>query len=261
MTRSLKTIICFLLPVVFIAGSYGQESPKENRIENNLKREIAFIAADTLPAETPNGVSYDDTTHAEASGEEEAIVNPAGAGSIVPGLSLRNVPKQKRFSFGLTLLLGTNHYHYQSGEVTGKSAFAFGAGFYGQLNMGFFAIRPEVLYERNQAQYPGGVVRPNALTVPLNLVLQVPESHPFGGYISVGAYYRYTFSAKQGDREINFNEYFRNEGGISWGLGLRYGDVTVGVTKRYGLTDLLRKKPKEPALRNRSIQFTLSYRF
>ena len=218
-------------------------------------------AADT----TPSPIT-DTLVQKEAAEDLDTQVTPAGGFSAAMTQSMtggmQQIPRAPRFTFGATVLIGMNHLHYTEGAVTGKSALAFGAGLYGQLNMGFVALRPEVLYERNQARHPDGRVKPNAVTVPVSLVFQVPESIPYGVFVSVGGYFSHVFSGEQGDREMDFRrKYYRNEAGITWGVGTRVGRVTFGVFKRYGLTDLLRSPGKEANLRNRAFQARISCRF
>ncbi|MDR1898333.1 MAG: M20/M25/M40 family metallo-hydrolase, partial [Prevotellaceae bacterium] len=65
----------------------------------------------------------------------------------------------KKILVGLSANLGSNYHYYTAGAVNGKAADSYGIGLMSQINMGQWAIRPEVYYEYVQAKYPAGTIR------------------------------------------------------------------------------------------------------
>lgn len=174
----------------------------------------------------------------------------------------------RRFEGGVTVVGGMNSLRYSSGPNRGKVSASYGAGVFGQFNMGWLAIRPEALYERNGARYTHGTIWTNSVTLPVSLMIQSPRKYVGGAYLALGGYYRHAFSGSMGYEHFDFNrDYNRNEAGIQWGLGFWLYRISIGVNFRYGMTDLLDNDaydggaPWEPNIRNRSTQFTVSYRF
>lgn len=188
----------------------------------------------------------------------------------IPGMH-RRVGETKdyshRFEGGIVAVLGGTSLRFSSGPYKGKRGMSYGAGLYGQFNMGMFAIRPEVLYERNGARYEYGKLWTNSVTVPVNLLLQTSRNNNGGAYLAFGGYYRYAFSGYVKGSAMEFDDMFRNhEAGLQWGFGLWISRVTLGVTFRYGLGDINKSSwhgpdGTDPDIRNRSTQFVMSYRF
>ena len=168
-----------------------------------------------------------------------------------------------RVRFGISANIGSNYHHYTAGALDGKTTGAYGAGLSLTVNIGAFAIRPEVYYDYIKARHPAGDIKTHSVTTPLNLVLQTSPSEIAGFAVFAGPYYRYKFSGKQGDSSLDFeNLFFRNEAGFNYGVEMRMMKIRIGITSRQAFTDFTRTKNEDGAhLRNRSVFATLSYYF
>jgi hypothetical protein len=165
--------------------------------------------------------------------------------------------------FGISANIGSNYHHYTAGALNGKSADAFGAGLTMAINMGNFALRPELFYDYLKARHPAGDIKTQSVTVPLNLLFQTPPSEIAGVAVFAGPYYSYRFSGKQGSSALDFDNLFkRDEIGINYGVELRVSFIRVGVTWREAFTNFTRTKNDDDAhIRNRSVFATISYNF
>ena len=165
--------------------------------------------------------------------------------------------------FGISANIGSNYHHYTAGSMDGKSTGAYGAGLNMTIGKKALAIRSAVYYDYIKARHPLGEIKTHSVTVPLNLMLQTAVSEPAGFAFFVGPYYSYKFDGKQGNTSLDFeNLYYRNEGGINFGVEMRVMNMSVGVTTRQALTNFTRTKNADGAhIRNRSVFATLSYNF
>jgi hypothetical protein len=173
-------------------------------------------------------------------------------------LASKHSPHQKKILFGVTANIGSNYHHYTAGAMDGKPATSFNIGLMSQINMGVFAIRPEVYYEHIQANHPEGKISTDNITVPLNLVLQTSYIGSSGVDVFLGGYYSYRFDGKQ-----NFaDDYTRNEVGFNYGFSFRMAKIKVGYTRRSAFTNFSGTKNADNAhLRNRANFFAVSYLF
>ena len=168
---------------------------------------------------------------------------------------------QKRFTFGFFGNLGSNYHHYTDGALDGKSAFAAGVGFGGQLNIKYFGIRPEVYYDYVNARHPQGKITTHAITVPFNLILQTTS---FAGIaIFAGPYYSYKFGGKQDNSNLDFkNSFNRDEIGINFGAEFVVGNFRIGGVMRREFSNFSRVKNADNAhIRNISGKFSFGYTF
>ena len=168
-----------------------------------------------------------------------------------------------KFELAISTNIGSNHHYYTAGAVDGKSAGAYGIGLTAGINKGIWGLRPEVYYNYLKAHHPEGDINTQSITVPLNILLQTLASSSARAAIFVGPYYRYNFSGKQSSSSLDFdNQYYRNEGGINFGVELRVAHVRMGVASRQAFTNFTRTKNEDGAyLRNRGVFYTLSYVF
>ena len=168
-----------------------------------------------------------------------------------------------KFELAISANIGSNHHHYTAGAVNGKSAGAYGIGLTAGINKGIWGLRPEVYYNYLKARHPMGDISTHSITVPLNILLQTPSSFSTGAAVFVGPYYKYHFSGKQDDSSLDFdNLYYRNEGGINFGVEARLAFIRMGVTSRRAFTNFTRTKNEDGAnLRNRGVFYTVSYIF
>jgi hypothetical protein len=169
----------------------------------------------------------------------------------------------KRFVFGVSANLGSNYHYYTKGSLDGKPTSSAGVGLTGQLNMNFFAIRPEVYYDFINAQHPDGEINTQNITVPLNFLLQTPPSSAIGMAFMIGPYYSYRLKGEQDRKKLDFdNDYNKNEMGLSFGFEMRIAKLSFGFTSRSGLTDFTQIENSDGAhIRNRAAFFNLGYTF
>jgi len=177
-------------------------------------------------------------------------------------LAAKHSPPSK-ISFGITANMGSNYHFYTAGAVDGKTAGAYGIGLSMGVNMGLFALRPEVYYDYIQARHPGGKIAAHSVTVPFNLLLQTPPSFSAGFAVFAGPYYSYRFGGTQGDSTLDLSTLFnRNEVGINYGVEFRVAVIRIGVTRRQAYTNFTRVANQDDAhIRNRAVFMTLGYMF
>jgi len=169
----------------------------------------------------------------------------------------------RKFVFGISANMGSNYHYYTKGALNGKPAAAYSIGLNGQLNMNYFAIRPEVLYDYIAAGHPQGKITTHGITVPLNFVLQTQPSSSGVVAIYAGPYYSYKFKGKQGDTQLDFENIFRrDETGFNYGAEIRIVKLRLGITHRNALTNFSRMKyPDGAHIRNRATYVSLGYLF
>jgi len=168
-----------------------------------------------------------------------------------------------KFEVAISANIGTNHHYYTAGAVNGKSAGAYGIGLSAGINMGIWGLRPEIDYHYIQARHPEGDISTHRVTVPLNVLLQTPSVSSASAAVFAGPYYSHIFSGQQHHCQLDFDDlFYRNEGGLSYGVELRIAHIRIGVASRQALTKFTRTKNEDGAyLRNRSVFATLSYIF
>ena len=169
----------------------------------------------------------------------------------------------KRFAFGIQANIGNNHHFYTAGALDGKPETSFGIGLIGQFNMNFFAIRPEVHYDYIGACFPKENIYTQSITVPVNLMLQTPNSGMMGAAAFIGPYYNYRFEGRQGKQQLDFkNDYNREEFGLSLGFEIRIANFSYLFTSRSAYTNFSKIKNEDGAhLRNRATYFSICYVF
>jgi hypothetical protein len=170
---------------------------------------------------------------------------------------------QSRFIFGVSACMGSNYHHYAKGAVNGKTAFSYGVGMMTQINFRYFAIRPELYYDRIRAKHPAGTIVTDNLTIPLSIVMQ-PTVNSFKFDVFFGGYYAYRFAGKQDKNKIDFqNSFNRNEGGLTFGFGMFLGSpIRIGYTSRVALTNFSKSSSADNGrIRNRTNYFTITYIF
>jgi hypothetical protein len=178
-------------------------------------------------------------------------------------LATKHRSVQKPLLFGLSVNIGSNYHKYSAGALDGKTADAFGMGVLSQINIKSLAIRPEVLYEYVQAKHPAGKIAAHRITVPLSLVLQTPNFNNFDADVFFGGYFSHTFGGKQGQQAPDFTRtFYRNEGGLNYGLGFRLAQFKINLTRRDALTHFTREANADGAhILNRTNYFTVVYLF
>jgi hypothetical protein len=173
---------------------------------------------------------------------------------------------QRRFEAGLTASIGSNRHAYKSGALDGKYAFSWHAGLYGQLNMGFYAIRLKALYENRAAQWPDATdskvshkFSVESLSLPVDIMFKTSSTESIYAYLFAGGYYSYVFSGNFADTGYQLGrDVARHEGGLQFGLGFKVYNMSLEFSTRYGLTGVLLH---DPVVRNQTSYFTLGWRF
>jgi len=169
------------------------------------------------------------------------------------------------FTKGITVNFGSNHHNYTAGALDGKPAGAYGIGLTSQINFGAdkrLALRPELLYDYLQAEYPDGKIKSHCFTAPLSFVFQTKSPTPCFD-IFFGGYYRHFFNNKLYDR------FFPNEAGWNYGFDICIGPLRIGYVYRHALKNFNREpvavQPFEDGktanIRNVSSAVTLSFGF
>ena len=178
-------------------------------------------------------------------------------------IAAKHQSTQQRLLFGVTGNVGSNSHHYTKGTLTGKTACSYGIGTMLQVNMKAIALRTEVYYDRVQARHPAGKTSTNNITIPLSIVLQSTGSNTYGFDLFAGGYFRHGFGGKQGGNNIDFTDtFYRNEGGLNYGIGLWVSKIKIGYTSRVALTNFTRHANGDNAhIRNRANYFSLTYLF
>lgn len=172
-----------------------------------------------------------------------------------------------RFEGGVSILAGSSFFKETDGDMRGKVMFSGGAGVYGQVNFaGFLGLRPEVQYIHSGSRLEGYNYRMNSIFIPVSLVVQTPPYLAGSPQLLVGGYYRRTFNCTGGFDEqstggdvIYTPAMFQNGAGLHWGINLRLKSFGIGVTTRYGITDLYRGTGGN--MRERATYGTVSYNF
>jgi hypothetical protein len=178
-------------------------------------------------------------------------------------ISPKHKSRQQRITYGVLANFGSRELHYTTKTHKDTSSFSFGAGFVSQVNFGYVAIRPELLYDRSSAKHHAGTLTTNNLTVPLSLVLQTPKNLFWGLDIFFGGYYSYCIGGKLGSEKIDFeNTFNRSESGLTYGGSAYLMPFKIGFTGRTALTDFTKSTAADHAtIRNRTMYCTLTYLF
>ena len=169
-----------------------------------------------------------------------------------------------RFIFGISANIGSNYHHYTKGAVNGKTSVSYGVGLMSQINFRYFAIRPELYYDRIRAKHPTGTIVTDNLTVPLSIVGSFYTTNSVKvADIFFGGYYAYRFGGKQDKKKIDFeNTFNHNEGGLTFGAGIYLGLIRMGYTSRMALTNFTKTSNVDNAhIRSVTNYFTITYIF
>lgn len=190
------------------------------------------------------------------------------AGTVPLVVSGKASPKHKapKIEFAVSGSLGSNAHRYTKGALTGRDAFAWNAGAFVQVDMGLFALRPEVVYQNRVARYPaenaelGGAYRKfttRSVTVPVNLLLKGTGTLYF--FVGFGGYYSYNIDGRLDGEKLDFvNDVNRHEYGWTGTLGMNIYRIGLSYTGYYGLSPVMKHGPK---MKNASSYFTAYYKF
>jgi len=151
-------------------------------------------------------------------------------------------PAGMKFEFGITAGLGNSKHNYASEFYKANGIFAANAGLFMQVHVGKkITLQPEVLFQTDGSKSAEGNFRRQSMVVPLNVHFNLVNQ--YGGlikaYFLAGGYYLHSFSGKNGDTDLDFdNEFNTDEWGVNFGLGTDIKKWQVKSTWNYGITDL-----------------------
>ena len=151
-------------------------------------------------------------------------------------------PAGLKFNAGVTAGMGSSRHKYAHEFYTANSIFAGYAGLFMQVDVGKkFTIQPEVLFQSDGSKSAEGNFRRQSIVVPLNVHFNMVNQ--YGGlvkaYLLAGGYYLHSFSGKNGDTDLDFdNEFNAAEWGMDFGMGMDIKKWQVKSTWNYSITDL-----------------------
>ncbi len=133
--------------------------------------------------------------------------------------------------FGISLMpLGSNRHYYESGNMTGKDAYAFAAGlFYRWQFSKSWAIKLDANYEHINAKRHDGKYHADVVSVPLSLMLTTGGRSALEFDVYAGAYYDYILSGKIAGKKLDFDDFKRDEWGFQWGFDFRFSHFIIGA--------------------------------
>lgn len=174
---------------------------------------------------------------------------------------------------GITASIGNNRHIYRKGALDGKSAFAWNAGVWAQVNFGNWAIRPGVVYEQRRAKMPvdfgqrtSTILQTGGIYTPLDVMYKLPFAARGNMYLYlfVGGYYSRVLTGTLGGDKVDFSAagaLRRNEWGLQFGGGVAIYKFRMEGVSRYGLTDIYPAGVGHDGIRNASAYFSVGYRF
>ena len=172
--------------------------------------------------------------------------------------------KDRIFTPGVRLNLGSGHHEYPETFYKAKSIFATQAGLFADIRITrFLTLQPEVLYGTAGSQHPDGKFRAHSVTVPLNLLISNPRRRGGGMRTSfqIGGYYSYHFAGNTDNGAVDFTaEYNDREYGISYGFMFQVMRLQYGVRFQSALSELYRDGDAERVLPGQ-VYFLMGFTF
>ncbi len=150
-------------------------------------------------------------------------------------------PTQK-FFIGYKLDIGMNYQNYKDQYFRGKPLFSFETGIESQYRLSpLLSVQPGFFYGFNGSQTSGGAFHTHSVIPHFDILLTTPSDDldmPFA-FFSVGIFHRFNLAYSGGSSEIDFEtDFSKNETGISFGPGFQVGKLQLGLSFKYGLTNL-----------------------
>ena len=153
--------------------------------------------------------------------------------------------KRKTLEIVPTVSLVNGLISFPKAGFNGKSRYGVNAGLMAQLNLNaHFALKAGAQYELLRAKYPDESnlfndylpYQQQSVVVPVNLLVTIRGATGMDIFVEAGGFYGRVlsteFSGKPG-LGINPNQY-----GLSWGIGFRFGKVTISGGRRYQLNPM-----------------------
>ena len=168
-------------------------------------------------------------------------------------------PTQK-FFVGYKLDIGMNYQNYKDQYFRAKPLFSFETGIESQYRLSpLLSLQPGFLYGFNGSQTSGGSFYIHSVIPHFDFLLTTPSDDPDVpfAFFSVGIFHRFNIDSTGGGSDIDFeSDFSKNETGISFGPGFQSGKLQLGLSFKYGLTNINLTEENGDVL-NRGVYFSL----
>lgn len=173
----------------------------------------------------------------------ESLLNFANAEQIKPSGKNPKVKKPIPSNYcGFELVIGNNQHYYAEGRMTGKTDFAYGAGFFGKFELSnFFAIKTGVNYNYLGAKRYESEVKYHSASIPI--LLSLKANTPDNGYefsVSIGGFYSYIFDSRANINGVEHKDYLnKNVWGVQTEFEIRFRRFFYGYQFQRSLSNIL----------------------
>ncbi|MBP1644892.1 MAG: Aminopeptidase [Bacteroidetes bacterium] len=184
----------------------------------------------------------------------KALLNFANVEQIKPSEKKVKKPIPSNY-WGLELAIGNNQHYYTEGRMTGKTDFAYGAGFFGKFKLNnFFSIKAGADYNYLGAKRYEASVKYHSVSVPALLSLKsISPDNDYEFSVSIGGFYSYIFDSRANINGIEHKNYLNeNVWGIQTEVDLRIRKYIFGFQFRRSLSNILR----DPISNGKTYQIT-----
>lgn len=173
----------------------------------------------------------------------ESLLNFANAEKIKPSGKNPKVKKPIPSNYcGFELAIGNNQHYYTEGRMTGKTDFAYGAGFFGKFELSnFLAIKTGVNYNYLGAKRYESEVKYHSASIPI--LLSLKANTPDNGYefsVSIGGFYSYIFDSRANINGVEHKDYLnKNVWGVQTEFEIRFRRFFYGYQFQRSLSNIL----------------------
>ncbi len=173
----------------------------------------------------------------------ESLLNFANAEQIKPSGKNPKVKKPIPSNYcGFELAIGNNQHYYTEGRMTGKTDFAYGAGFFGKFELSnFLAIKTGVNYNYLGAKRYESEVKYHSASIPI--LLSLKANTPDNGYefsVSIGGFYSYIFDSRANINGVEHKDYLnKNVWGVQTEFEIRFRRFFYGYQFQRSLSNIL----------------------
>ena len=173
----------------------------------------------------------------------ESLLNFANAEQIKPSGKNPKVKKPIPSNYcGLELAIGNNQHYYTEGRMTGKTGYAYGAGFFGKFELSnFLAIKTGVNYNYLGAKRYESEVKYHSASIPI--LLSLKANTPDNGYefsVSIGGFYSYIFDSRVNINGVEHKDYLnKNVWGVQTEFEIRLRRFFYGYQFQRSLSNIL----------------------
>ncbi|MDD4704068.1 MAG: M28 family peptidase, partial [Bacteroidales bacterium] len=173
----------------------------------------------------------------------EAVLNFANVEQIKPSKkSLRMKKPIPSNYYGFELAIGNNKHYYSGGRMTGKTDFAYGAGFFGKFELSnFFAIKTGVNYNYLGANRYESEVKYHSASIPILLSLKAnTPNNDYEFSVSIGGFYSYIFDSRANINGVEQKNYLnKNVFGVQTEVEFRFRRFIYGYQFQRSLSNIL----------------------